>query len=152
VPTIPKEWLVLHARSSNGTPLYVAIQWNQTTDVRPGEVHHGGDSVSFLLSILEEASELVPGEPSTITEKFSAYGPALVSRFEVHSDFYNNQDCHKHHGMPSGIKIGTFLCTCFTKVTGYHAMVLIGLREEQDKRYFLLQNWFKKQFVEVDED
>lgn len=36
---------------------------------------------------------------------------------------------------------------------GYHAMVLVGYREDKEKRHFLLQNWWhKKQFVEVDED
>eukprot|EP01126_Amoeba_proteus_P040048 TRINITY_DN4251_c0_g1_i10.p1 TRINITY_DN4251_c0_g1~~TRINITY_DN4251_c0_g1_i10.p1 ORF type:complete len:273 (-),score=34.03 TRINITY_DN4251_c0_g1_i10:182-1000(-) len=102
----------------------------------------GDDSISFLCSILEEGTHLdTITDTALISNKFHLYGPALVSRFEVHSDFYDDQNCHFHYGSPSGQKIG------------YHAMVLVGYREKNNRCYFLLQNWWhKKQFVEVDKD
>lgn len=101
----------------------------------------GGDSISFLRSVLEEGTTLVPGEPSTIAHKLTLYGPALVS-----------QDCHFHYGKPSGQKMVLSSHMFRLKLIGYHAMVLVGHREDKGKRHFLLQNWwYKKQFVEVDE-
>jgi hypothetical protein len=74
----------------------------------------GGDSICFLRSILEEGTVLTQQdteESETIAEKFALHGPALVSRFEVHSDFYDNQDCHFHHGKPTGEVKGTYSLT-----------------------------------------
>jgi len=50
-------------------------------------------------------------------------------------------DIHSYKGKPKG------------KNLGLHAMILIGCRTKETKKYFLLQNWWKKkQFVEVDEE
>lgn len=69
----------------------------------------GGDSICFLRSILQEGTELLSsGELDTIPDKFALYGPALVSRFEVRSDFYDDQDCHFHFGQPTGEVKGTY--------------------------------------------
>jgi hypothetical protein len=68
----------------------------------------GGNSICFLRSVLEEGTELLSsGELDTIPDKYALYGPALVSRFEVRSDFYNHQDCHFHYAKPTGEVKGT---------------------------------------------
>jgi hypothetical protein len=67
----------------------------------------GGDSICFLRSILQEGELLSSGELDTIPNKYALYGSALVSRFEVCSDFYDHQDCHFHYGKPTGEVKGT---------------------------------------------
>eukprot|EP00039_Didymoeca_costata_P015588 m.268106 g.268106 ORF g.268106 m.268106 type:complete len:254 (-) comp16254_c0_seq2:156-917(-) len=99
----------------------------------------GGSSIEFLESILQAESIIIASHPTLYQEHLQQYGPGLVAQFEVHEDFLN--DVHHHYGKPSG------------KYVGLHAMVLMGARESEGKRYFLLQNWWKhKQFVEVDEE
>lgn len=102
----------------------------------------GGDSHKFLKSILEPNSVLasVFSLDDTIEELFGKYGPGLVSQFKVYECFYDN-NVHHHKGKPRGNFIGL------------HAMALVGCRKDKDRRFFLLQNWWKKkQFAEVDEE
>jgi len=98
---------------------------------------YGGSSEIMLKFILEPnsaISNLIPQIETTLKE----YGPLLVSRFEVYEDFYNDS-IHSYSGRPQGNYIGL------------HAMVLIGIRHENNSTSYLLQNWWKqKQFVEVD--
>lgn len=77
--------------------------------------------------------------PDEIPNALKAYGPGLVSGFEVHQDFANFTTHHHHNG----IHLGSYI--------GNHAMALVGHRSANGTQYFLLQNWWKeKQFVEVD--
>jgi len=99
----------------------------------------GRSSDEFLESILEPGTKFAhAGHPAKL---FQAYGPGLVSHFEVHEDFQDST-VHKHYGEPKG------------DLTGLHAMVLVGHRtDELGKQYYLLQNfWTGKQFVEVDKE
>ena len=100
--------------------------------------NRGGSSRSFLQSILEPGSLFKTIDASDITRKhFEMYGPALVSQFEVHSDFLEPSN-YVFKGQPLGDS------------SGHHAMVLVGIRKENDETLFLVQNWWKeKQFVEV---
>ena len=85
-------------------------------------------SSMFLKFILQPESIILPSVPDRFQDDLEQYGPGLVAQFEVHGDFFDSNVRH-HHGKPSG------------KVEGMHAMVLIGARESEGKRYFLLQNW-----------
>ena len=70
------------------------------------------------------------------------HGPALVSDFKVHADFYASKAI-RFDGSPKGPFIG------------HHAMVLIGIRKviSTGKQWYLLQNWWKDmQFVEVSQE
>jgi len=65
------------------------------------------------------------------------YGPGLVSGFKVETNF--NSNLWEHIG------------TRKIESSGRHAMVLVGIRKENDVPRYLLQNWWKKKpFVEVD--
>jgi len=104
----------------------------------------GGDSKVFLEKILLQ-------DPVPLIHSFSPdfdlesslhqYGPGLVSGFKVDKNF--DSKLWEHIGMR---KIDSDL-------SGRHAMVLVGIRKENDVPRFLLQNWWKeKPFVEVDAD
>jgi hypothetical protein len=65
-------------------------------------------------------------------------GPVVITNFQMHEDF---------EGVGS-----SYLGSYSGKFTGYHAMVIIGVREEGGEKIFLVQNlWRTKQFVEVSE-
>jgi len=99
----------------------------------------GGDSLSFLQSILAPGSVTATVSTPEVPRYFDLYGPALVSRFQVFDDF-NDTTRHRHYGAPSS----TFV--------GLHAMTLVGYKYTNGSLVFLLQNWWvHKQFVEVDE-
>lgn len=105
--------------------------------------HEGFDSHEFLQKIIGKDSHTLESGFADIIENFKKYGPALVQKFEVREDFYN-QSIRHHYGKYHS-----------EDIVGYHAMVLVGYRfdNESEKNFFLLQNWWKeKQFVEVDED
>jgi hypothetical protein len=104
--------------------------------------NEGGDSIGFLKSILQPDPILVTSAMSTHVELYNQHGPGLVSRFELHEDFWDSSKRH-HYGKSTG------------KCIGNHAMAFVGHRSDKvkNKSYFLLQNWWqKKQFVEVDEE
>ena len=108
----------------------------------------GGDSLDFLKRILMEKPG-IDGIASRQTDTLSnddlddllkAYGPGLVSGFCVTQDFTGTD--WKHLGK---YKVETF--------QGRHAMVLVGCRNVDGKKRYLLQNWWKpKPYVEVDVD
>jgi len=101
----------------------------------------GGDSRGFLQKILQPKSIVVSSRIGNIADDFAQYGVGLVSQFQVFGDFYDNLTVRNHYGSP----FGTY--------KGLHAMALVGHRNANGKRYYLLQNWWKtKQFVEIDED
>jgi len=101
----------------------------------------GGVSSVFLQSILQPNSTLITTGLPQLPNLFDTHGPGLVSKFQVHEDFYDSS-IRKHYGKPSG------------DMKGWHAMTLVGHRiDEKGTPYYLLQNWWKnKQFVEVDAD
>jgi len=103
--------------------------------------NQGGDSRSFLQSIIQPDSVVVPSGVDTHADYFAKYGAGLISQFQVHENFYDT-NVRKHYGPPSG------------KLVGLHSMALVGHRKAKDgKRNYLLQNWWKaKQFVEIDEE
>ena len=76
-----------------------------------------------------------------LSRRLDKYGPALVSEFVVHSDFYLSRGV-RFVGEPRG------------PIVGLHAMVLIGARRDATgKQWYLLQNWWKDmQFVEMSEE
>jgi hypothetical protein len=76
--------------------------------------NRGGNSVGFLKSILQPNSTLVDiTVPYKIPKALKAYGPGLVSGFEVHEDFFNST-IHHYNGTHSGTYVGN------------HAMALVG--------------------------
>jgi len=108
---------------------------------------HGGSSETMLRYILEPGS-IVSSRIDDIEKRLREFGPLLVSRFTVHSDFTKG-NIHMHHGKPVHINAQHQFGG-----KGLHAMILIGARTDQKgKKLFLLQNWWKsKQFIEVDEE
>jgi hypothetical protein len=102
----------------------------------------GGSSHTMLKNILVQGSVIFSEGLTMAGDRLKQYGPGLVAEFEVFSDFYNEPELYSYDGKPTGQSIG------------HHAMVLIGARtDNNDKRWFLLQNWWKKkQFVEVSEE
>ncbi|KAL0487668.1 cathepsin B-like cysteine proteinase [Acrasis kona] len=100
----------------------------------------GGDSRRMLLSILMPGSVVFGSDFSDALTCLKKYGPGLIHQFTVFEDFYNSGKL-SFDGKPCG------------EVIGYHAMVLIGVREENNKLWFLLQNWWPSvQFVEASEE
>jgi len=99
----------------------------------------GGSSETMLRFILETNSIVSTTKIDCISQDLKKFGPLLVSRFKVHAEF--SQDIPKYHGKPT------------EEYKGLHAMILIGARIDNDKEFFLLQNWWKsKQFIEVDKE
>ncbi len=73
-----------------------------------------------------------------INENLAKHGPALVSQFEVPIGF----ELKHSHIDESSIVRG--------KLTDIHSMLLIATREEDDRYFLLLQNWWvDQQFVEL---
>jgi hypothetical protein len=99
----------------------------------------GGDSKDVLISFMGDGATYFIKPWFEIDAAFMIeYGPAMVSRFCIREEFLEN-DIFKYHGKPRG----------YSK--GLHSMLLIGVRtdEENQKKIFLLQNWWEdKQFVE----
>ena len=106
----------------------------------------GGDSLDFLENILKNKPG-VDGIASRQTDTLGkddldnllkAHGPGLVSGFVVADAFIGNG--WQHLGEYKG-----------EKFKGRHAMVLVGYRIVDEKKRYLLQNWWKsKPYVEVD--
>jgi hypothetical protein len=115
----------------------------------------GGSSIDVLTRILAKSGtpeiqslterSFDRTDPSillnVIFDHFKRFGPALVSRVKVTKSF-QDASIHRHIG----------LIPCNDEFVGYHAMLLVGVRiDNNDQAWFLLQNWWaKKQFVEVD--
>ena len=101
----------------------------------------GRSSYQMLQRILEPDSIVSSTKIEDIGMDLKQYGPLLVSGFRIYDDFYQYKSS-AYHGEPKGIR----------KNGGTHSMIIIGARTENDKNYFLLQNWWKKmQFAEVDQ-
>jgi hypothetical protein len=102
----------------------------------------GGNSHSLLKQILVPGSATMASHSSLFADHLHQFGPALVSMFDVHDDFYN-ATCNNGGGSFDGVVSGPR--------KGLHAMVLVGARTDANgKRWFLLQNWWPEmQFVEV---
>ena len=99
---------------------------------------YGGNSLVMLKRLLEKDFDYLSIGSSfdeILCDSLKSYGPGLVSCFEAHDDFLNN-NVHCHAGSPEG------------EVVGLHSMLLIGFRvDSAGKKYFLIQYWWKrKQF------
>ena len=106
----------------------------------------GGDSWDFLNNILENKpkSRIISTASDAslldfdLPEKLRAYGPGLVSGFKVTKEFALDEWQH----------LGEYSSETFL---GRHAMVLVGYRTVNEKKRYLLQNWWKaKPYIEVD--
>eukprot|EP00300_Choanocystis_sp_HF-7_P020112 c20514_g2_i1.p1 GENE.c20514_g2_i1~~c20514_g2_i1.p1 ORF type:complete len:239 (+),score=29.89 c20514_g2_i1:254-970(+) len=106
-------------------------------------LHEGFDSKHMLKRLLLPGSVVAVQSPSNIdTEFLLTYGPCLVSGFYVHSAFRNESLlCYDECAKGSREQ----------RKDGLHAMVLVGVRVDQNgTKHFLLQNWWPtKQFVSV---
>lgn len=111
----------------------------------------GGGSLDILQRILVPNSKITPASldtPEIVADHLKRDGPGLVSMFKVYADFTDDTR-HSHDvGLNSPCKI---IGIENDGMLGYHAMVLIGCRQDAaGSWWFLLQNWWKaKQFVEV---
>ncbi len=105
--------------------------------------NEGGDSAYQVDNILIPDPEISPIARKNYTmDTMKVYGPCLVSKFKVFKDFQQGDQVMFHGKPPNKNKNNLMRC---------HGMIMIGFREDQGKRYFLLQNWWaKKQFIEVD--
>lgn len=113
--------------------------------------NRGKSSVEALKEVLLPGTTLKNVGFQQFPEYFHKYGPALVSDFQVTSDFKNRrrENRNKFYGHPESV----------VELNGEgnlekHAMVAVGYRHDHDGKLFLLfQNWWSdRQFVEVDED
>ena len=74
----------------------------------------GGNSIETLRSILAPGSYIdVHGIFEIDVELIKEYGPGLITRFKVNSDFVN-ENVHVHSGLPTGTYVGD------------HCMLLVG--------------------------
>jgi hypothetical protein len=107
----------------------------------------GGDSLDFLESIWKEKPESESiihcsnrSDLDSMDGYLQSYGPGLVSGFAVEKNFTGDDWQH----------LGKYNVENFK---GRHAMVLVGYRIVDEKKRYLLQNWWKsKPYVEVDVD
>ena len=101
----------------------------------------GGSSKHLLSTILQPKSKIEALQTVAIENVIQEYGPILVSEFQVYQDFLE-ENRFLYHGDSEDSEEGS---------VGMHSMLIIGYRKENDKVYYLLQNfWEKKQFIEVD--
>ena len=98
----------------------------------------GGNSIETLRSILAPGSYIdVHGIFEIDVELIKKYGPGLITRFKVYSDFLN-ENVDVHSGLPTGTYVGD------------HCMLLVGVKGSGDSQMFLVQNWWcNKQFVQI---
>ncbi|KAI8898807.1 hypothetical protein BC833DRAFT_588216 [Globomyces pollinis-pini] len=120
-----------------GTHLYEQI-WNDK----------GSDSWEFLRSILKKrpkSKQIISLVNESLAQTdmgalLQEHGPALVSGFCVTEEFITENWQHLGEHNEENFK-------------GRHAMVLVGYREVDGNKRYLLQNWWKtKAYVEVDVD
>ena len=98
----------------------------------------GDNAFLMLIYILQHGSHILGAGIDQIEQRLREYGPILISYFEVHEDFEAVDRCIYH-----GDHVGA--------LRGGHSMLIIGVRIENNRKYFLLQNWWqRKQFIEVD--
>uniref|UniRef100_A0A7S0Q832 Uncharacterized protein n=1 Tax=Cryptomonas curvata TaxID=233186 RepID=A0A7S0Q832_9CRYP len=100
--------------------------------------HHCGASIEILRIILAPGSCIeIHGISDIDPNIIKKYGPGLITRFRVHSDFLD-EGILVHSDLPTG----TFV--------GYHSMLLVGVKGSGESKTFMVQNWWrKKQFVQV---
>ncbi|EPZ31551.1 hypothetical protein ROZALSC1DRAFT_30572 [Rozella allomycis CSF55] len=108
--------------------------------------NEGGSSLSFLKIILHDKPmatemEFFKGKnllTANLASNLEDYGPALISNFQVSSQF-KDMNQWQHLGKDDG------------KILGSHAMVLVGYRIVNGQVRYLVQNWWKqKAYIEVD--
>ncbi len=108
--------------------------------------NRGGGSLQFLRDVLLDGSETLAvdvRDEQQILNNFEMYGPALVATFDVTETFQDKSQEKLIHLGDSEKN---------DERHGYHSMLLVGWRiDENDEYRFLLQNWWTwKPFVEVD--
>lgn len=98
----------------------------------------GGNSIEILRSILTPGSYVDIIDIYGINvDVIKRYGPGLITRFKVYSDFLN-ENVHVHSGLPTGTFIGD------------HCMLLVGVKGSGESKTFLVQNWWrKKQYIQI---
>jgi hypothetical protein len=121
--------------------IYLRTKLSSDNLKRYFEGFRGLCSRSMINDFLDEGSEVREISTECISRKtFEAYGPGLLSMFAVFDDFCE-ADVLSYMECPTG------------HFRGYHCMVVLGVRNENQSRIFLLQNWWQdKQFVEVSEE
>jgi hypothetical protein len=95
----------------------------------------------FNMLLQPPAQTFVVSTVQEIRDSLRTCGPGLVCNFRVEREFRSNK--HK-----------LSFCGAFTSaLEGLHSMVVVGFREDASGHctHLLLQNWWRKQFVEVDE-
>ena len=143
-PEVLQHYLVSMQNKANAGMINMAEMirdtWNGEQLTRHIFDIEGGNGRAMLKQILQPDSIVISA--GAITFNLMQYGPALVSTFAVHDEFLDAHGRKSFGGTVSGL------------VKGHHAMVLIGVRIDQNTQqpWFLLQNWWPSmQFVEVSE-
>jgi hypothetical protein len=108
--------------------------------------NHGGNSCAFLRRILiPDINRIIPCDPEFALSFFEQYGAFLVSNFSVRRHFRNGTALRYTGRLPPDTVVGP------NAILGNHAMVGLAVRKDADNHlFFLLQNWWTRQFVEVD--
>ena len=150
---------------------YIREQYNKeklATHIIEGK---GVLSRNFLLSILGKRQIREVGFEQINDDMLKRYGPMLLSEFAVCDDFgidgrlvYSLDGCNASaatlDGGPTYIGcdyVATEDRLIYAKgfettdrCTGYHAMIIVGVRYEGASVRFLVQNWWRRhQFVEI---
>lgn len=104
--------------------------------------NESGNSVSLLKNILQKNTRISTCSLADIDRDFlSKYGPTLVTGFQTDENFKNGNKS-------SYVNIS---CDNSTSIVDTTSMLICGCRVENNKTYYLLQNWWnQKQFIEVD--
>ena len=145
-PEVLQHYLVSMQNKANAGMINIAEMirdtWNGVQLTRHIFDNTGGNSHTMLTQILQPDSVLLTCTLKDYRLFLEQYGPALVSTFVVRDEFLDVHGGKSFGGTVSGL------------FKGHHAMVLIGVRIDQNtqQQWFLLQNWWPNmQFVEVSE-
>jgi hypothetical protein len=113
----------------------------------------GGRSDEILKQICQPGTITRWCSCSEITESLmKQYGPILIAKFQPYQEL-TDRDRRVYVGQASGQPMLSPSGPTHSSVPrpSLRAMVIIGVRTEQNQRRFLVQNWWAKQFFEVDE-
>jgi hypothetical protein len=108
---------------------------------------YGGRSLDVLCSLMKSCTANLTTCSYTasyeiILGALKKYGPGLVTLNKLPLEDFSEDGKFRYEAFPREIK----------KTTG-HAMLLVGIRQDENNQtFFLLQNWWKKQFIEVRSD
>ena len=145
-PEVLQHYLVSMQNKANAGMINMAEMirdtWNGEQLTRHIFDIKGGNGRAMLKQILQPNSIVAAAGTMQYRLFLEQYGPALVSTFAVHDEFLDVHGGKSFGGTVSGL------------FKGHHAMVLIGVRIDQNtqQQWFLLQNWWPNmQFVEVSE-